>query len=89
MPGEVARITTYDLNKGTFDKVTDVIGSAVYFVSSLTYDKKSGSIFYTNNNNGWRDLFTVNIDEKKPRQLIKDLRAGYLVLMSMMNLYGL
>ena len=79
LPGEVAHITTYDLDKGTFDKVTDVIGSAVYFVSSLTYDKKSGSIFYTNNNNGWRDLFTVNIDEKKPRQLIKDLRAGYLV----------
>ena len=64
LPGEVAHITTYDLDKVTFDKVTDVIGSAVYFVSSLTYDKKSGSIFIQIiiTVGG---LFTVNIDENQ------------------------
>ncbi len=78
-PGEISHIATFDPNTGETSRITDLKGAALYFVSSLAYDQETGTIFYTNDNNGWRDLYSVNIDEKKPQRLQKDLRAGDLV----------
>ena len=76
LPGNVAHIALLDPDSGEMTRVADINGSALYFVSSLAYDAGTGTIFYSNDNSGWRDLFSVNIEERKPRQLIKDLRAG-------------
>jgi hypothetical protein len=79
LPGNIAHIALLDPKTGEMERITDIKGSALYFVSSLAYDKETGTIFYTNDNNGWRDLYSVNIDSKEPKLLIKDLRAGDLV----------
>lgn len=78
-PGEIPHIATLDPNTGETNRITDLKGAALYFVSSLAYDQDTGTIFYTNDNNGWRDLYSVNIDTGKSQQLQKDLRAGDLV----------
>ncbi|MBO6585925.1 MAG: hypothetical protein JJ953_07480 [Gracilimonas sp.] len=79
LPGQIAHITLLDPKTGEMERVADINGSALYFVSSLAYDADSQTIFYTNDNNGWRDLFAVNIETGNSRQLIKDLRTGDLV----------
>jgi hypothetical protein len=79
LPGNIAHIALLDPKSGEMSRVTDINGAALYFVSSLAYDQERGTVFYTNDNSGWRDLFAVDLDTKESTQLIKDLRAGDLV----------
>lgn len=78
-PGTIAHIASLDPATGNMKRITDIKGSALYFVSSLAYDPGSGTLFYTNDNNAWRDLYSVNVDSGKSELLLKDLRAGDLV----------
>ncbi len=78
-PGTIAHIAALDPSTGRMSRIVDIKGSALYFVSSLAYDSETGTIFYTNDNNGWRDLYSVNVDTGKSHRLIKDIRAGDLV----------
>ena len=58
-PGQTAYIASIDLESGTLEKIVDIKGPALYFVSSLAYDSKDKKIFYTSDNNDWRDLLEV------------------------------
>lgn len=75
-PGEFAHIAAIDIDNGTINKLCDVKGPALFFVSSLAYDSSSGSLFYTTDNYSWRDIMTVNVDTGKKRMLLKDARVG-------------
>ncbi len=75
-PGHVSHIAAIDIHSGKIDKICDVTGAALYSVCSLTYDASSSRIYYTTNNNSYRDLNVVDIQTKKSERLIRDLRAG-------------
>jgi hypothetical protein len=75
-PGQVAHIAAVDLENRSVDKILDVKGAALYYVTSMAYDSLSGTIFYTTDNNDWRDLHAVNVRTGDSQQLIEEIRAG-------------
>lgn len=81
-PGELAYIASIKPGSGDIRKVTEIKGPALYSVTSLAYDQSTGTIFYTADNNGWRDLRSVEIAGGKSRTLLKDARVGDLTFNS-------
>ncbi|UCC44814.1 MAG: PD40 domain-containing protein, partial [Candidatus Zixiibacteriota bacterium] len=75
-PGQVAHIVSIDTADGSMRNIREVKGAALYFVSSLAFDSSSGTLFYTTDNNDWRDLETVNLRTGKSRTLMKNERVG-------------
>ena len=75
-PGQIAHIASIDISTGQLKKICPIKGPALYYVSSLAYDQKTGTIFYTTDNYKWRDLNSVNIKTGKSKRLIKDVRTG-------------
>lgn len=78
-PGVVAHVGAVSLADGTVEKIIDVKGPSKYTVSYLAYDPDSRTLFYTADNNAYRDLRTVDPETRKSRTLIKDARVGELV----------
>ncbi len=75
-PGKVAHLASIDIETGDIEKLCDVKGPGMYFVTSLAHDPSTNTLFYTTDNYNWRDLRAINIDTKKSRTLIKDARTG-------------
>ncbi len=75
-PGQVAHIAAIDIDTGAIEKICEVKGAALYYVSSLAYDPAAGLIFYTTDNNRWRDLNVVNLKTGKSKRLMQDVRTG-------------
>jgi len=78
-PGQIAHIASIDFDNGKIEKICEVKGSALYYVSSLAYDKSTGTLFYTTDDNHWRDLNVIDLETGKSKRLIKDVRTGDLV----------
>ena len=81
-PGQIAHIAAIDLRSGQIEKICDVKGPALYYVSSLAYDDSSKTIFYTTDNNDWRDLRAVDVSSGESEILIEEVRIGDLVFNS-------
>jgi len=81
-PGQVAHIAILNPDDGTMRRLADIEGPALYFVSSLAYDPETATLFYTNNNNGWRDLYSVDVNSGRTRLLVKGVRTGDLAFNS-------
>jgi len=75
-PGVVAHIGLMSLADGSIERVTDIKGPKVYPVTSPAYDPASKTLFYTDDNNAYRDLMSVDLKTGKKRMLIKDARVG-------------
>ncbi len=75
-PGQVAHIAAINIDTGSIDKICEVKGAALYYTSSLAYDPFAGTIFYTSDNNRWRDLNMVDLKTGKSKRLLEDIRTG-------------
>ncbi len=75
-PGQLAYIGAINVDNGSIRKICDLKGAALILVASLAYDEDSGTIFFTTDNNEWRDLCAVNIAGGSVQRLIKDARVG-------------
>ena len=75
-PGTVPHIAALDLKSGKLSKLTDVKGPALFYVSSVTYDPDSNVIYYTSDNDAWRDLNAYDVSRDKSVVLQKDFRTG-------------
>jgi hypothetical protein len=75
-PGKVAHLAGIDISTGEIRKICDIKGASLYFVCSLSYDPATGDLFYTTDNNDWRDLEVINVETCKHRTLMKDARTG-------------
>ncbi len=75
-PGKTAHIAALNLDSGDLEKVCDVRGAALYYVTSLAYDEDAAILFFTTDNSGWRDLVAVRLENGKTTRLIKDARTG-------------
>jgi hypothetical protein len=78
-PGTVSHIAAIPLDGGPIRKLHEVKGPALYFVSSLAWDPDARLLYYTADNNEWRDLCVLDPATGRSRTLIKDARIGDLV----------
>jgi hypothetical protein len=80
-PGTPAHIAAIDVKTGTMRRLANVNGPALYYVTSLAYDRKAKKLFYTGQNSrGWRDLYEVDARTGEQRSLLQDFRTGDLVI---------
>ena len=75
-PGQLAHLAAIDLATGSLTRLGDVKGSAIFYVTSLAYDRDGDRIFYTTDNYGWRDLNVLDLATGKLRRLMRDARIG-------------
>jgi hypothetical protein len=80
-PAKVAQIVAIDVKSGKINPLAEVGVPALYFVTSLAWDPKEQKLFYTSDNShGWRDLNEVDLRSGRRRELLKNARAGDLVV---------
>ena len=72
----MGHIAALPLSGGSIRKLHEVKGPALYFVSSLAWDPGSRTLFYTADNDGWRDLCALDPTTGRSRVLIRDARVG-------------
>jgi hypothetical protein len=75
-PGQMANIAAIHTATGRIERLKDVKGSALYYVASLAYDPGGRRLFYTTDNNGWRDINVFDPATRHSRLLLKDARVG-------------
>jgi len=78
-PGTVAHIGAISLDDGSVEKIVDIKGPMLFRVTSLAYDPESKTLFYTSDNNAYRDLMAVNPATGESKMLLRDARIGELV----------
>ncbi len=74
--GKVPYLASIDLKTGKLGHLTDIKGAALFYVTSLAYDEKNDILYYTTDNDSWRDLNSYNIKTKETKRLQKDFRVG-------------
>ncbi len=75
-PGVVGHIGALSLDDGTTRRITDIKGPMKYKVTSLAFDPDERILFYTIDNQKWRDLAMIDLDGGKEKLLLKDARIG-------------
>jgi hypothetical protein len=75
-PGALAHIAGISLASGVEKALAEVKGPALYFVSSVAWDPAERRLFYTTDNNEWRDLHVLEMSTGRTRQLLRDERLG-------------
>lgn len=89
-PGQVAHVGKMDLQSGKVEHLTDIKGPMKYRVTSTAYDPAAGKLFFTADNNAYRDLMVVDVETGRSEMLIKDARIGDIALNSQdQSLWGL
>ncbi len=78
--GVIANIGMISLKDGSVRKLTNLKGPALYRVTSLAYDAPEHKVYYTTDNNDFRDLMEIDLPSGGTRMLIHDGRAGDLAL---------
>lgn len=77
-PGEIGHIAAIAAD-GSIRKICDVKGAALYYVTSLAYDPGAKLLYYTTDNDYYRDLCVVDPQSGESKRLIQDARVGELV----------
>lgn len=75
-PGQVAHLAAIRIDDGTSKPICEIKGASLFYAASLTFDASSGRLFFTTDNDEWRDLNVVEIGSGKRRVLLKDARIG-------------
>ncbi|MBZ5640115.1 MAG: hypothetical protein LAO51_15320 [Acidobacteriia bacterium] len=75
-PGVVAHVGAISLADGSIERIVDVRGPVIYSVTSLAWDPGSRTLFYTTDNNAYRDLCSVDPSTHASKTLLKDARIG-------------
>ena len=79
-PGVFGHLASIDMRDGKVEKICDIKGPALYYVTSLVFDATENKLYYTADNNTWRDLYSVDLSNGKTTRLIQDARIGDLAL---------
>lgn len=74
-PGQVAHLAALDVRSGRVEALHEVKGAALYDVCALAFDP-AGTLFFTTDNNRWRDLRAFDLATGRVRTLLPDARIG-------------
>ncbi len=75
-PGQVAHLARIDTETGQMEHLHEIKGSALFDVCALAFDADSQTLFYTTDNNSWRDLRAYDIESGTSRTLLAEARIG-------------
>jgi hypothetical protein len=75
-PGRVAHIAALSTKTGVVEHLVDVKGPRIYQVASLARDPIDNILYYTNDNDAFRDLMRLDPATGRTEVLQKDLRVG-------------
>ncbi len=78
-PGIVSHLGAIRLGDGSLRRIADIKGPRIYTVTSLAWDPDSRTLFYTPDNDAYRDLVAIDPATGRRRTLLKDARIGELV----------
>lgn len=78
-PGQVAQIVAIARSDGTVTALKEIKGARGYTVTSLAYDPRGERLFYTTNNNSYRNIEMLDLKSGKSRMLLRAARIGDLV----------
>jgi hypothetical protein len=81
-PGVVSHIAAVSLADGSVRKLHEVKGPMHFRVTSLAFDAQARTLFYTEDNNDYRDLMQLDIRTGVATELIEDARIGDLAFSS-------
>ena len=79
-PGIVAHIAALSLDDGSIRRLQDIKGAALFRVTSLAWDPDARTLFYTTDNNAYRDIVALEVDTGASRVLLEDARIGEIVI---------
>jgi len=77
-PGTVAYIGAISMDDGLVEHLRDIKLPRIYTVTSVAYDARTHTLFYTADNTAERDLMALDVTTNKQRTLLKDARIGEL-----------
>ncbi len=77
-PGQTPHLAALDVATGKLRRLTDIKGAALFYVSSVSYDPEGEVLYYTTDNDAWRDLNAYDIKSGRRKMLQKDVRTGSL-----------
>src|SRR5262249_52420213 len=75
-PAHMASVAAVHLDTGRIEELKGIKGPALYYVTSLAWDPSARSLYYTSDNNDWRDLNVYDVDTHDSKRLLKDCRTG-------------
>ena len=78
-PGTVPYVAAIGLDGGRIEPLHEIKQPRLYMVTSLAFDPFTRTLFYTVDNNAYRDIVALDVDSKRQRTLIKAGRIGELV----------
>jgi hypothetical protein len=81
-PAHMASIAAIHADTGAIDELKDIKGPGLYYVTSLAWDAAGRKLYYTTDNNDWRDLNVYDVETHHAQRLIKDNRTGDLAFNS-------
>ncbi len=88
-PGIVEFIGAVNVRDGSVRSIVDLVGGALFSVTSLAFDPDSRTLFYNANNLDRRDLVAYELDTGRQTVLLERARIGALVFdRSDRSLYG-
>ena len=77
-PGVVEHVGALDVKTGRIRRLADVKGAMLYKVTSLAWDPKGETLFYTSDNYALRDVRALDVRTGEERLLLEDQRIGEL-----------
>jgi hypothetical protein len=78
-PGQEAQLARIDLATGHFTRVAPIVAAGGLSVTSLAFDARTRTVFFTTNNSDWRHLQALDLATGASRMLLRDSRLGDLV----------
>ena len=75
-PGRLPHLVSISLEDGSVTELQEVEGAVQYRVASLALDPEAGTLFYTTDNLGYRNLMAYDLKSGKSRMLLKGERIG-------------
>ena len=75
-PGVVGHLAAIDLEDGSVEQLQEIRLPMKFKVSSLAFDRASGTLFYTDDNSAFRDLRSYDTTTGVSRLLLEDVRIG-------------
>ncbi len=79
-PGTIGFVGRMNLDTGKLTKFQEIKGMMLYKVTSLAFDPAARKAYYTEDNNAYRDILSVDVDTGARRMLLRDARIGDIVL---------